>query len=68
MDKLNNSIPCLIGATLNVVRSATTPIFISLCTENSKDVAIFLLNLGIDGNYLNMPIGAMSHLKPWLLL
>ena len=48
MDKLEQFNPYLIGATLNGTAGDHSDIYLHLYTENSKDVAIFLLNLGID--------------------
>ena len=48
MDKLEQFNPYLIGAALNGTAGDHSDIHLHLYTENSKDVAIYLLNLGID--------------------
>lgn len=48
MQRLEAFSPCLTGAVLNGTASEHSDIHLQLFTENSKDVALFLLNAGID--------------------
>ncbi len=48
MQKLEQFNPYLIGAAMNGTAGEHSDIYLHLYTDNSKDVAIYLLNLGID--------------------
>lgn len=48
MEKLSQFNPYLIGAAMNGTAGEHSDIYLHLYTENAKDLAIFLLNLGID--------------------
>ena len=48
MQKLDQFNPYLIGAAMNGTAGEHSDIYLHLYTDNSKDVAIYLLNLGID--------------------
>jgi hypothetical protein len=48
MQELNAFNPYIIGAVLNGTAGEHSDIYLQLYTDNSKDVAIYLLNLGVD--------------------
>lgn len=48
MQELNAFNPYVIGAVLNGTAGEHSDIYLQLYTDNSKDVAIYLLNLGVD--------------------
>lgn len=48
MQKLEQFNPYLIGAAMNGTAGEHSDIYLHLYTDNSKDVAIYLLNMGID--------------------
>ncbi len=48
MQELNAFNPYIIGAVLNGTAGEHSDIYLQLYTDNSKDIAIYLLNLGVD--------------------